>query len=176
MATPFAITTNFKNGGIRQGKAYLIQGDEGAYTAASLGRIKNPMINLEPVESDQDSQGRTTVIAYNLNASVSMMQHTHDEIEAAGQLAYPADGSPEEAGYNLLFTDGPLSQADVEAALNTVEGRIVPGILMENVYPKPTINVDFGTNDSAIDIAINGMLQPEALTNFATEPVLTFAS
>lgn len=169
------IIQNYKRGGIRQGNVFLIFKDAttGTLTANGLGRIRNPSITFEPVESESDSQGRTTVIAYNLNATVTMMQHEHEEIEAAGKLAYPDDGSPEEQGYTVLFTDGPMSAADVEGSLNAAE-QIIPGIMLERVFPKPSPSIDFGTEDSAIEITINGMLPPNALATFATRPVISF--
>lgn len=175
MPTPINIIDNFKHGGIRQGRVYLVfePTTPGTYEVTSLGRIKNPRVNLNPNSSDGDSSGRTTVISFTLDAGATMMQHTHEEIEAVGALAYPPDGSDEEAGYDVLFTDGPLTKAEVETALNDVGGRTIPGILLENVYPKPGPQINFGTEDSMIEINIDGILPPDCLLGFATEPVLT---
>lgn len=175
MATPFSITQNFKNGGIRQGKVYVVENGSGSYLATSLGRIKEPYVNLKANESDPDAQGRTTVISFALDAAVTLMQHTHAEIAAVGAMAFPPDGSDEEGGYHVLFTDGPISKTEVEAALNDAGGRIIPGILLENVFPKPSPNINFGTEDSMIQITMNGILKPDALVTFDTDPVLTFA-
>ena len=175
MATPFTITQNFKHGGIRQGTVFIVAGDEGAYTATPMGRLREPMFNLDTINSEQDSQGRTTVIGYTLDASFIMMQHTTEEIAAVGNLAYPPDDSEEEEGYNVLFTDGPYTATEVEALLNDAGGRIVPGILLERVFPKPGIRLNMGISDSEIQVSIDGVLQPDALIGFDTTPVLTFA-
>jgi hypothetical protein len=70
MALPASIAANIKNGGIRQGKVYLVssgtEGDgtnPGDFTVMGLGVTKNLVVSTSDNESDQDSQGRTWAIS-----------------------------------------------------------------------------------------------------------------
>jgi hypothetical protein len=104
------------------------------------------------------------------------MQHSAAEIEAVQSLKAPADGTPEEGGYNVLFTDRSLNEAEVLDLLNTVAGRVVPGILLEGVFPKVEMTINHGVEDSEIVVSFNGVVKPDAFVGFEANPVLTFAS
>lgn len=163
------IVENFRNGGIRRGKVFLLDNATPRQVYSPLGRIKNVTLTAEPNESDPDSTGRTSVISYNLTGSVTMMQHTAAEVQAAGELAYPPDASEYLAGYNVLFTDKPLTTAEVNTALT---GGTIPGILVTKALPKPSINLNFAAEDSEITITLNGLLPPDVFNNFAASPIL----
>lgn len=165
------IATNFRNGGIRQGNVYIIEDfDSNAPVALGLGRVRDPQVQLEAVASEEDSQGRTSVIAYRLNAQAVLMQHTNEEIEAVGKLAYPDAATPQVSeGFDILFTNGPLKKDDVEAEL--ADGNI-PGILIRGVFPKVTLNINFGPEDSAIELMFDGVVRPDSLVSFKTLPII----
>lgn len=167
MALPATIETNIRNGGIRQGKVFFIDSAEDLTSATlmGLGVQQGASLDITPVESEKDSNGRTWTIALEVSAQVVLMQHGAAEIEAVAMLSSETR--------DMLLTDNPYSEAEVLALINA---GTVPGTILAGVFPKVTYAIKTGTEDSMITIDVNGTLKPDALDGYAAEPILRFPS
>lgn len=176
MALPASILTLTKDiqaAFMRHGNVYLISED--GLVAATLGRIKAPRINFEPLETEMDSTGRASLMGYTVNGEFTMMQTDAEALSAVPDLAAPAAGTDGDNGYKVFFTDTPLAAAAAVTAWNEGDDATQgTGIIGAILIPKPAI--DFGGGESGIPVTFTGRIRIASLAGFGTSRKITFDS
>ena len=170
-----AVQKVFKNTKLRQGNVFIIADAEDA--AATIGRIKQTNIAFEPVESEADSTGRTSLMGYNVVATAVMTQ-TDEQVDlaAVAEMGYPSTGSDGQNGFKLLFSNVPMTTAEAYAAFALATASTTPldgfGLINAIIVPSPVI--DFSGGESMVTLTIKGTVPATELGVMADFGLLTF--
>lgn len=168
MALSFSLTSIEKriNAAIaRTGNVFFISED--GLVAQTVGRVRNPKITLEPVETDPDSTGRPNAAGYKVIGEFIMMQTDTLGLNSIVDIAVPGINNPGGDGtlfgYQLYFTNAPKTPVEAIDEWNS----FLDGIGVVGAYVTPGLTASYDPSQiSEIPVRFTGYLSHDRLRDF----------